>query len=113
RGEKCRAGPSGSLLSRRPTVWPGRLATSTQLPLEKLNELLTQRGLESGVSGELPNVGLSTTTSLIIPRFTECSNVTTQSSHSFSETSRPRTALASVDTFVRMNVSKTKCINRG
>jgi hypothetical protein len=53
----------GSLLSRRPMVRPGRSATSTQLPLEKLSELLTQLGPESGVSGELPNIGLPTITS--------------------------------------------------
>ena len=35
-------------LSRRPIVRPGRSATSTQFPLEKLNELLTQRAPESG-----------------------------------------------------------------
>jgi hypothetical protein len=37
-----RTGPSESLLLRTPISWPGRLATSTQLPLEKLRELLTQ-----------------------------------------------------------------------
>ena len=59
-------GPSGSRLLRRPIVQPGRLATSTQLPLEKLRELLTQLGPESGLSGEFPNVGLATITSLIV-----------------------------------------------
>jgi hypothetical protein len=37
-----RTGPSGSLLLRTPTESPGSSATSTQLPLEKLRELLTQ-----------------------------------------------------------------------
>jgi hypothetical protein len=37
-----RTGPSGSLLLRTPIPPSGRLATSTQLPLEKLRELLTQ-----------------------------------------------------------------------
>jgi hypothetical protein len=59
-------GPSGSRLLRRPIVQPDRLATSTQLPLEKLRELLTQLGPESGLSGEFPNVGLATITSLIV-----------------------------------------------
>ena len=40
---KLRTGPSGSRLSRMPTVLPGSSATSTQLPLAKLKELLTQR----------------------------------------------------------------------
>jgi hypothetical protein len=37
-----RTAPSGSLLLRTPIPPSGRLATSTQLPLEKLRELLTQ-----------------------------------------------------------------------
>jgi hypothetical protein len=37
-----RTGPPGSLLLRTPISPPGRLATSTQLPLEKLRELLIQ-----------------------------------------------------------------------
>jgi hypothetical protein len=37
-----RTGPSESLLLRTPILPSGRLATSTQLPLEKLRELLTQ-----------------------------------------------------------------------
>ena len=37
-----RTGPSESLLSRTPISPSGRLATSTQLPLEKLRELLIQ-----------------------------------------------------------------------
>src|SRR5689334_25267484 len=40
---KLRTGPPGSRLSRMPTESPGSPATSTQLPLEKLKELLTQR----------------------------------------------------------------------
>ena len=35
--------PSGSLLLRTPTSPLGRPVTSTQLPLEKLSELLTQQ----------------------------------------------------------------------
>jgi len=34
--------------------------------LEKLRELLTQLGPESGLSGEFPNIGLPTITSLIV-----------------------------------------------
>jgi hypothetical protein len=41
-GVNLKAGPPGFLLSRTPISPPGRLATSTQLPLEKLTELLTQ-----------------------------------------------------------------------
>src|SRR6185312_4027314 len=37
-----RTAPSDSLLLRTPISSPGRLATSTQLPLAKLRELLTQ-----------------------------------------------------------------------
>jgi hypothetical protein len=37
-----RTGPSESLLLRTPILPSGRFATSTQLPLEKLRELLTQ-----------------------------------------------------------------------
>src|SRR5216683_6417338 len=37
-------GPPGFLLWRTPTEPPGSSATSTQLPLEKLRELLTQTG---------------------------------------------------------------------
>jgi hypothetical protein len=55
-----RTGPAGSLLLRRPTPPSGRLATSTQLPLEKLRELLTQQRPEPSPSGEFPIVGLST-----------------------------------------------------
>jgi hypothetical protein len=38
----ARTGPSGCLLLRTPTEPPGSSVTSTQLPLEKLRELLTQ-----------------------------------------------------------------------
>jgi|ERR1700691_5403488 len=41
-GVKRRTAPSESLLLRTPISRSGRLATSTQLPLEKLRELLTQ-----------------------------------------------------------------------
>jgi hypothetical protein len=37
-----------------------RSATSTQLPLAKLKELLIQLGADSGLSGELSSVGLPT-----------------------------------------------------
>ena len=37
-----RTAPAGSRLSRTPTEPPGSPATSTQLPLEKLKELLAQ-----------------------------------------------------------------------
>src|ERR1700750_2860045 len=40
---KLRTGPPGSRLSRMPTESPGSPATSTQVPLEKLKELLPQR----------------------------------------------------------------------
>ena len=45
-GEKCRTGPDAFLLSRtRRSVpcWARLVATSTQLPLEKLNDDLTHR----------------------------------------------------------------------
>jgi hypothetical protein len=41
-GVNLRTEPSGSRLLRTPISPSGRLATSTQLPLEKLSELLTQ-----------------------------------------------------------------------
>lgn len=59
-GVKRRTGPWGSLLLRRPTPPSGRLATSTQLPLEKLRELLIQQRPEPIPSGEFSIVGLST-----------------------------------------------------
>ena len=75
-GVNRRTGPSGSLLLRRPIVLPGRLATSTQLPLEKLSELLTQKGPEPGRSGEFPSVGLPTMyltdCRILSQRCTEC-----------------------------------------
>src|SRR5215467_8326882 len=43
-----RTGPSASLLLRTPIAPPGRSATSTQLPLAKLRELLTQLEPEPG-----------------------------------------------------------------
>src|SRR5690349_23279329 len=48
-----RTGPPGSRLSRMPTVSPGSSATSTQLPLEKLKELLTQRALTCTPHGRM------------------------------------------------------------
>src|SRR5215472_8272107 len=54
-----RTAPSESLLLRTP-IWPsGKLATSTQLPLEKLRELLTHCG-PPGLPWRLSGVGLST-----------------------------------------------------
>jgi hypothetical protein len=44
-GVNLRTGPSGRLLSRTPISPPGRFAASTQLPLEKLRELLTHLAL--------------------------------------------------------------------
>ena len=41
-GVNRRTAPSASLLLRTPISSSGRLATSTQLPFEKLSELLTQ-----------------------------------------------------------------------
>jgi hypothetical protein len=58
-GVNRRTGPSGSLLSRTPTWPPARLATSTQLLLEKLRELLTQCESEPGLPGRLLGVSLS------------------------------------------------------
>src|SRR5689334_13744860 len=52
-----RTAPSDSLLLRTPISPPGRLATSTQLPLAKLRELLTQ--LKPEYSG-FPSVALPT-----------------------------------------------------
>src|SRR6266852_6394638 len=53
-----RTGPSESLLSRTPISPAGRLATSTQLLLEKLRELLIQYGAEPGLPGRPPGVSL-------------------------------------------------------
>src|SRR5215510_1655581 len=52
-----RTAPSDSRLLRTPISPPGRLATSTQLPLAKLRELFTQ--LKPEFSG-FPSVALST-----------------------------------------------------
>ena len=59
-----RTGPSESLLSRIPISPSARLATSTQLPLEKLRELFIQDEPEPVLSGWSPGVGLPTSTSL-------------------------------------------------
>jgi hypothetical protein len=53
-----RTAPSDSLLLRTPISPPGRLATSTQLPLAKLRELLTQ--LKPEFSGWFSSVALPT-----------------------------------------------------
>jgi hypothetical protein len=55
-----RTGPSESLLSRTPIPPSGRPATSTQLLLEKLRELLTQSEPEPGLPGRRPSELLST-----------------------------------------------------
>src|SRR5580692_7355131 len=52
--------PWASRLLRTPISPSGRLATSTQLPLEKLNELLTQYEPESGFSAGFPREGCPT-----------------------------------------------------
>lgn len=66
-GVNRRTGPPASLLLRIPMLPSTRSATSTQLPFEKLNELLTQTGSGFGFSRELPSVGLPTfATSLIV-----------------------------------------------
>jgi hypothetical protein len=107
---KRSTGPSGSLLSRRPTTRP-RPATSTQLPLEKLYELLTQRGPDPDASGALSNVGLSTTTSLIVVCVSTCTEralETTKSSHLFSESSSPCFPLSLEWHKVYMNVCGLK-----
>src|SRR5271156_4134912 len=49
--------PWASRLLRTPISPSGRLATSTQLPLEKLNELFTQKEPESGFSAGFPREG--------------------------------------------------------
>jgi hypothetical protein len=59
-GVKRRIAPCASRLLRTPISPWGRLATSTQLPLEKLSELFTQTGPESGFSGRSPRIGLPT-----------------------------------------------------
>src|SRR5450755_860009 len=53
-----RTGPLESLLSRTPISPAGRLATSTQLLLEKLRELLIQYESEPGLPGRPPRVSL-------------------------------------------------------
>src|SRR5215469_15942687 len=55
-----RTAPSRSLLLRTPMLPSTRSATSTQLPLAKLKELLTHLAAESGRSGELSSVGVPT-----------------------------------------------------
>jgi hypothetical protein len=56
--------PSESLLLRTPILPSGRFATSTQLLLEKLRELLTQDGPELRLPRPSPEIGLATSTSL-------------------------------------------------
>src|SRR5579863_4185300 len=60
-GVKRSTGPEGSLESRTPTPPSGRLATSTQLPLEKENELLIQdRPASDDLSGRSPSLEVVT-----------------------------------------------------
>jgi hypothetical protein len=59
-GVNRRTGPAASLLSRTPIWSPGRLATSTQLPLDKLRELLVQCKSEPSPSGLHPGIAVST-----------------------------------------------------
>jgi hypothetical protein len=58
----------GSLLSRTPISPSDRLATSTQLLLEKLRELLIQHESEPGPPGRPPSVSLLTS----LPRCLSC-----------------------------------------
>jgi hypothetical protein len=53
-------GPLESRLLRTPISPPDRSATSTQLPLAKLSELLTQVSLFVARAGRLPTVGVPT-----------------------------------------------------
>jgi hypothetical protein len=86
-GVNRRTGPAESLLLRTPISPWGRLATSTQLPFEKLRELFTQQGPDSGLPGGFPNTGLPTViTSLIGVHYpegptTRCSNTATNCSY--------------------------------
>lgn len=86
-GVNRRTGPSESLLLRTPISPSARLATSTQLPLEKLSELLTQCEPEPGLSAGFPCIGLPTVdTSLIVGDHpecdaTECRQIPTYRSH--------------------------------
>src|SRR5215469_12700834 len=60
-GVNLSTGPEGSLESRTPTPPSGRPATSTQLPLEKLRELLIQdRPAPDAVPGRSLRVELAT-----------------------------------------------------
>ena len=58
-GVKRRTAPSGCRLLRTPISPPDRSATSTQLPLAKLSELLTHLGPASDPSGRLPSEALT------------------------------------------------------
>src|SRR5215831_6054239 len=63
-GVNCSTGPEGSLESRTPTPPSGRLATSTQLPLLKLRELLIQdKPALDGPSGWSSNAELAMSSS--------------------------------------------------
>ena len=66
-GVNWRTAPAASLLLRTPTPPSARLATSTQLPLEKLSELLIQVSPESGLTEGSPCIGIPMSfTSLIV-----------------------------------------------
>src|SRR5215469_12462775 len=59
-GVNRRTGPSRSRLLRTPTVPPGWSDTSTQLPLAKLSELLTQVDPVIVLLARLPAIGVPT-----------------------------------------------------
>jgi len=63
-GVNRRTEPSGFLLSRTPISPPLRFATSTQLPFEKLRELLNQCASEPGLTSRPPGLRLS----MFLPR---------------------------------------------
>lgn len=66
-GVNARTAPSGCLLLRTPTPPSARLATSTQLPFEKLSELLIQVRTEFALSEGFPCIGIPMSfTSLIV-----------------------------------------------
>ena len=66
-GVNARTAPRGSLLLRTPTPPSARLAISTQLPLEKLSELLIQVRPEFGLSEGFTCIGIPMSfTSLIV-----------------------------------------------
>ena len=65
-GVNWRTAPSASLLFRTPTPPSARPATSTQLPFEKLSELLIQVRPEFGLSDGFPRIGIPMSFTLLI-----------------------------------------------